>query len=49
MKEAFEEIGLDEPPAGEEFYQYLTRVASIMVNTDEKSNRLRHMMSEPGA
>ncbi|MBO1002792.1 globin [Pseudogracilibacillus auburnensis] len=35
MKEAFEEIGLDQQPAGKEFYERLTRVASIMVNTDD--------------
>jgi|SRR5690625_270760 len=35
MKEAFEEIGLDEHPAGQEFFQRLTEVASIMVNTEE--------------
>jgi len=35
MKEAFEEIGLDKLPAGEEFFQRLTQVASIMVNTEE--------------
>lgn len=35
MKEAFEEIGLDQEPAGKEFYQRLTEVAVIMVNTDE--------------
>lgn len=35
MKEAFEEVGMDEHPAGEEFYRHLTQVASIMVNTEE--------------
>jgi|SRR5690625_1624589 len=35
MKEAFEEIGLDQEPAGKEFYQRLTQVASIMINTEE--------------
>lgn len=36
MKEAFEEIGLDKHPAGEEFFNRLTQVAHIMVNTEEK-------------
>jgi len=35
MKEAFEEVGLDQLPAGEKFYQHLTQVAAIMVNTEE--------------
>lgn len=35
MKEAFEETGLDQQPAGKVFYQHLTQVASIMVNTDD--------------
>lgn len=35
MKEAFEETGLDKLPAGEEFFQRLTQVAGIMVNTEE--------------
>lgn len=35
MKEAFEETGLDKLPAGEEFYQRLTQVAGIMVNTED--------------
>lgn len=35
MKEAFEEIGLAELPAGKEFYERLTQVASIMINTAE--------------
>jgi hemoglobin len=33
MKEAFQEIGLDETPAGKAFYERLTQVAGIMVNT----------------
>ena len=35
MKEAFEETGLDQQPAGKAFYQHLTQVASIMINTDD--------------
>lgn len=35
MKEAFEEVGLDEHAAGKEFYERLTQVAGIMVNTEE--------------
>lgn len=35
MKEAFEETGLDEDPAGQEFFQRLTQVAGIMVNTED--------------
>ncbi len=35
MKEAFEEIGLNENPAGEAFYDRLTQVAGIMVNTSD--------------
>src|SRR3954471_20048481 len=31
MKEAFEEIGLDQNPAGHAFYDRLTQVAGIMV------------------
>lgn len=34
MKEAFEEVGLDQLPAGKEFYDRLTQVARIMINTD---------------
>ena len=37
MKEAFEETGLDKLPAGEEFYQRLTQVAGIMVNTEDEA------------
>lgn len=36
MEEAFEEIGLDKEPAGEEFYNRLREVASIMVNTKDE-------------
>jgi len=36
MKEAFHEIGLDETPAGLAFYDRLTQVAGIMVNTPDK-------------
>lgn len=32
MKEAFEEVGLDQMPAGAVFYNRLTQVAAIMVN-----------------
>lgn len=32
MREAFEEIGLFDNPAGEAFYSRLTQVAAIMVN-----------------
>lgn len=35
MKEAFVEIGLDQTLAGEAFYERLTQVAAIMVNTDD--------------
>jgi hemoglobin len=35
MKEAFEEIGLDQSPAGEAFYSRLTQVAGIMVNSED--------------
>ncbi|MBU8878594.1 globin [Bacillus sp. FJAT-29790] len=35
MKEAFKEIGLDEHPAGAVFYDRLTQVASIMVNSSD--------------
>lgn len=35
MHEAFKEVGLDEHPMGKEFFQRLTEVASIMVNTAE--------------
>lgn len=35
MKEAFDETGLSDLPAGQEFYERLTRVAGIMVNTAE--------------
>lgn len=36
MKEAFEEIGLDNTPAGQAFYERLTQVAGIMVNSADK-------------
>jgi hemoglobin len=36
MKEAFEEIGLDKNPAGQAFYDRLTQVAGIMVNSPDK-------------
>lgn len=32
MKEAFQEIGLDQTPAGKAFFDRLTQVAAIMVN-----------------
>ncbi|WP_420490852.1 globin [Neobacillus drentensis] len=35
MKEAFEEIGLDKEPAGQAFYDRLTQVAGIMVNSPD--------------
>jgi hemoglobin len=35
MKEAFEEIGLYDNPAGIAFYDRLTQVASIMVNSPD--------------
>lgn len=35
MREAFDEVGLSDTPAGEEFYNRLTQVAGIMVNTTE--------------
>lgn len=37
MKEAFEEVGLDQLPAGKEFYNRLTEVAIIMVNTEDRT------------
>ncbi len=37
MKEAFEEVGLDQEQAGKEFFQRLQEVAAIMVNTEEAS------------
>lgn len=36
MKEAFQEIGLDENPAGLAFYDRLTQVAGIMVNSPDQ-------------
>jgi hemoglobin len=36
MKEAFEEIGLDQNPAGQAFYDRLTQVAGIMVNSPDR-------------
>jgi hemoglobin len=36
MKEAFQEIGLDQNPAGLAFYDRLTQVAGIMVNSPDK-------------
>ena len=36
MREAFQEIGLDEHPAGEAFYERLTQVAKVMVNHPDK-------------
>jgi hemoglobin len=35
MKEAFVEIGLDKNPAGSAFYDRLTQVASIMINSQD--------------
>ncbi|MFO1443762.1 globin [Bacillus sp. Bva_UNVM-123] len=35
MKEAFQEIGLDEQPAGKAFFDRLTQVAGIMVNSPD--------------
>ncbi|MED3550723.1 globin [Cytobacillus praedii] len=35
MKEAFHEIGLDEHPSGPVFYDRLTQVAGIMVNSPD--------------
>lgn len=35
MKEAFAEIGLDQSLAGQAFYERLTQVAAIMVNTED--------------
>lgn len=34
MKEAFEEVGLADTPEGEVFYERLTQVAAIMVNSE---------------
>ncbi|GIN70769.1 group 2 truncated hemoglobin YjbI [Bacillus sp. J14TS2] len=34
MKEAFDEVGLSDHPAGEFFFQRLTQVAAIMVNSE---------------
>ncbi|WP_462412870.1 globin domain-containing protein [Neobacillus sp. Marseille-QA0830] len=36
MKEAFQEIGLDQTPAGQAFYNRLTQVAAIMVNSPDQ-------------
>ncbi|MDQ1147592.1 hemoglobin [Bacillus sp. SORGH_AS 510] len=36
MKEAFQEIGLDQNPAGLAFYDRLTQVAGIMVNSPDR-------------
>ncbi|WP_442600205.1 globin domain-containing protein [Neobacillus sp. D3-1R] len=36
MKEAFEEIGLFDNPAGPAFYDRLTQVAGIMVNSPDR-------------
>jgi hemoglobin len=36
MKEAFHEIGLYDQPAGRAFYDRLTQVAGIMVNSPDK-------------
>src|SRR5699024_6802719 len=35
MREAFEEVGLWEQPVGQTFYDRLTQVAAIMINTDD--------------
>lgn len=35
MGEAFEEVGLDEDPAGVFFYERLKQVAAIMVNSED--------------
>jgi len=35
MKEAFQEVGIWDMSAGQEFYHRLTQVAAIMVNTEE--------------
>lgn len=35
MKEAFAETGLDQSLAGEAFYERLTQVAAVMINTEE--------------
>lgn len=36
MKEAFIEVGLFDHPVGEEFYQRITQVAAVMINTPER-------------
>lgn len=36
MKEAFEEVGLYDEPAGQEFYKRLTDVAAIMINSEDE-------------
>jgi hemoglobin len=36
MKEAFQEIGLDTNPAGMAFYDRLTQVAAIMINSPDR-------------
>jgi hemoglobin len=36
MKEAFHEIGLDENPAGMAFFDRLTQVAGIMINSPDR-------------
>lgn len=35
MQEAFEEVGIWDMPAGQEFFDRLMQVAAIMVNTEE--------------
>lgn len=35
MKEAFHEIGLDQNPAGQAFFDRLTQVAGIMINSPD--------------
>jgi hemoglobin len=38
MKEAFQEIGLDDQPAGRAFFERLTQVAGIMINSTDEVN-----------
>lgn len=37
MQEAFEEVGIWDMPAGQEFFDRLMQVAAIMVNTEEEA------------
>lgn len=36
MKEAFQEVGIDDSPEGQFFFERLTQVAGIMVNSEDE-------------